>query len=74
MTQSGNTNLSVVQRECLSLVKWQKDLGQPLLVLGFERQRKAVDDTAENFKQLADTVELLRLKYESVAHVKRLNK
>lgn len=53
--------LCLVLDEGLGLVQGDEHLGQKLLVLGLQRQSKAVDDAAQDFQQLCHTVKLLSL-------------
>uniref|UniRef100_A0A1I8IGB6 DH domain-containing protein n=1 Tax=Macrostomum lignano TaxID=282301 RepID=A0A1I8IGB6_9PLAT len=53
--------LGVKHAERLGLVQRQQHLHEELLVLSLQRQRKSIDDAAQNLKQLANTIELLSL-------------
>lgn len=56
--------LGVVQREALDLVQRDQAPCEERLVLVLERERKAVDDRAEDLEQLGDAVVPLRLVHE----------
>ena len=53
--------LLVVHGEVVDLVQREERLEQEVLVLVLERQRKAVDDRAEDLQELGDAVVPLRL-------------
>lgn len=50
-------------------MKWDKDPSQKRLVFLFERQRKTVDDRAEDLQELCDSVVPLRLINEMVKDI-----
>ena len=59
------SQLGLVLNQSLGLVQREQHLGQELLVLGFEREGKTVDDASQDLQQLGNTIELLGLVDES---------
>mmetsp|Transcript_9117 Transcript_9117/g.25675 ORF Transcript_9117/g.25675 Transcript_9117/m.25675 type:complete len:298 (+) Transcript_9117:457-1350(+) len=62
--------LLVIQTNALGLVKGDERPNEKLQVLLLQRDRKAVDNGAQNFKQLANTVVTFGLIDEAVEHVR----
>ena len=62
--------LLVIQTDALGLVKGDERPNEELQVLLLQRDRKAVDDGAQNFKQLADAVVTFGLIDKAVEHVR----
>mmetsp|Transcript_10154 Transcript_10154/g.30487 ORF Transcript_10154/g.30487 Transcript_10154/m.30487 type:complete len:257 (-) Transcript_10154:1169-1939(-) len=61
--------LLVVHCDALGLVQRHQCPRQKALVFFLERQSKAIDDGAQNLKELSDAIVSLRLEYEPVKHI-----
>jgi hypothetical protein len=54
----------MIHAETLHFVQWNEHPREEQFMLLFQRQRKAINDGAENLKEFGNTIESLSLIYE----------